>query len=93
MGFLGSRASFGFSGETVDLSAVSLSSPTRCRQILDFPPSLSTGIASCLSLVHAASFHLAARLLVLSSSTLLFLSLVISLVSLSRRFHLVVLRM
>lgn len=57
------------------------------------PPSF-TGIGSCLSLVHSASY--AISLLVCSCSLLLpslFLSLVIGLVSLSRRFHLVVLRL
>lgn len=59
------------------------------------PSSLCTGIGSCLSLVHSASY--AISLPVCSCSLLLlpslFLSLVIGLVSLSRRFHLVVLRL
>lgn len=92
---VGSWASFGFPRETVrwDLPSASLSSSTTRRHLLDFPPSLCTGIGPCLSLVHSAALAISLPVCSCSSSTLLFLSLVIGLVSLSRRFHSVVLRL
>lgn len=92
--FVGGWTSFGFSWETVDLSSVSLSSPTRRRHALDFPSFTTHGHRLLPLACSRGLVHLLAHLLVRSSSsTLLFRSLVIGLVSLSRRFHLVVLRM
>lgn len=58
--FVGSWASLGLPRETFKISpSVSLSSSTTRRHLLDFLPSLCTGIGPCLSLVHSASLAIA----------------------------------